>query len=174
MRLSFLYVLLLFPFMGCYSQKERCYNLHSKISSNDLELQLSVFHDNSNGLLFQLFDQSLLIDEICIPNVDVLEKYEMKKIEFYEDESNKVYIIEMAIFGSTFGANKFLIIWNKENEWNLSKSFFPKAVITDLNGDGLMEFQVVAGVDNGKIFKFRKGNFNLVKYPPSLNPNSKK
>jgi hypothetical protein len=120
-----------------------------------LKLRIS---NNNNSLLFQLFEKTVLVDETVISNGDILDEFEIIKTSFFDNISTNTYLIDISIYGSTYGANRYVIIWENEVGWNLSKTYFPKSRLIDLDKDGFDEIQVLLGVNKGKAYKFSNGN----------------
>jgi hypothetical protein len=117
-----------------------------------------IVYKQLDNFLFQIVSNNNVHDELAFVNVNVDDLITLRKVSFYRDKIDNIFIIELGINGSTFGANQFLIIWNKKEYWNLSKVPFIRSTLTDVDSDGLEEFQILYP-EGGNLYKFNNGLF---------------
>ncbi len=120
-----------------YCQEQICYKKIKVYKLDATGTYLNVFKHNKD-LIFRIDRNGVVEDQIIFTNVELPDS---SLINFTARDNNKAYALEMGVFGSTFGANNFLIIW-KDGYWNLSKTPFIKSEIVSKGKSGFSEFKI--------------------------------
>jgi len=157
----FLFVLMLSALQGIaqerigFIEEKRC-----KIDASEYDL---VIYKLNNDYLFRVMRGSQVYDVCAFNNVESPDDFKLQSVKFLTTQKDACYVVELAISGSTFGANQFLVIWKESYSWSLSRVPFMRSLLVDHDRDGLKEFQSVYDPHKG-FYKFKDGI--LVAYVP--------
>jgi len=138
--------------------QQKCFD-YQDVRQLDAGVSLE-FRRNGQSLLFTVIKDKVVHDELIVTNSDLNEGLKLREVRFDSASENSiVYVLETYVFGSTFGANTFVIIWKDGLYWRMSRDYFGKSFLVNSSKDGFCKIEVLAGENKGQFYRFSQGRF---------------
>lgn len=160
MKKLILTAVLIVSCFSCFSQDNVCY-----VKKRQYQIQNEFFleiYQESNDYLFRVVRGNTVYDVLILNNIELTDDLKLDPVKFLGNQTQAFYVLEVAIRGSTFGANQFLVVWKDNDFWSLSSFPAGRSLLVDQDHDDLMEFKGVYP-SRSMFYKFSEGLFTPYK-----------
>ncbi len=115
-----------------------------------------------SDLVLSLEKPGRMTQSITVENANIAKEL-IEEVVLVKGEE-KLYFLTAFDRSSTYGAQTSILLWQNKGRWQMTEAPYVRAVVEDLDGDGI--FEIVETYLKKKSYSFSKGLFSALEKTP--------